>query len=184
MEVFESYANFYWTYEKKHLEICCCPCTSKLIVGRCQTTRLTNMWPFWSALVGNHWNLRFSTEISHRKKKPWGSWSQKSSLLLGLIVAESVVFFGTNVWTQKKSLVFCYWRNLWLVKSHQGFLKSCKASLWKKPIQRPNSCAFGSGELSDRWCEKTVGTGKLLEFYLLELLQFLMAELTTRRDYK
>ena len=127
----------------------------------------------------------FHGDLTSKKKAPWGSWSPKSSLLLGLIVAESVGFFGTNVLEHnKKSLVFCYWMNFWLLKNHQGLLKSCKpASLWKKQIQRPNSCAFGSGKLSC-WAWKTVGTGKLLEFYLLELLQFLMAELTTRRDYK
>lgn len=160
MEVFESYANFfYWTYEKYILQICCCPGTSKLIVGRCQTTRLTNMWPFWSALVGNHWNLRFSTEISHPKKTPWGSWSQKSSLLLGLIVAESVGFFLSQMYEHKKNHLFCYWMNFWLVKNHQGFLKSCKLAPFEKKDKRPNSCAFGSGKLSC-WREKQLATGK------------------------
>ena len=67
--------------------------------------------------MGNHWNLRCSTEISHPKKKTRGSWSQKSSLPLGLImksipdvdvfqnVAESVVFLA-QMYEHKKNTCF------------------------------------------------------------------------------
>lgn len=68
-------------------------------------------------------------------------------------------FFLSQMYEHKKNHLFCYWMNFWLVKNHQGFLKSCKLAPFEKKDKRPNSCAFGSGKLSC-WREKQLATGK------------------------
>lgn len=172
MPIFTEHMN------KNILEICCCPGTSKLIVGRCQTTRLMNMWPFWSALVGNHWNLQFSTEtsrISHPKKKhpevrgvrnhlcylAWSFQKHSRCRCVSKCSRVSCFFFGIKCMNTKKIHLCFVLLNESLTGKEPlpGLLKSSKASLLKKSNKRPNSCAFGSGKLSDRWREQQLALG-------------------------
>ena len=91
--------------------------------------------------------------------KPWGSWSQKLSLLLGLDDSrwrrcdknvgwsQCSCFFGTNVWKYRSN---CFVLNEFFTgREPTGIAVSCKLPFEHK---RPNSCAFGPGKLSSGCC--------------------------------